>query len=367
MGTEEKVHPARPAGARARIFAMAALASIAAVVTYVGHEAYRAATDSFVAPTILSPDSDIVIAGKLHASQLNADRSRTASDLDAIREAIGAGEKAIERLKGLQRTPASASAWTSDVNNRQVSAGVAEERMLLDKNAVLHEMATRQERLVNESHVNLEAGLTSATDYAKELQIQNELQLALLENERSRHQVHAQVAQASAAQQSIAGTAPPTPEAITREEQAVRIELEIMRLASERRAKELEQARLVERMAMLDELDAQLKTRPAYRASDRSMDVAFVPYTQMNGVFPSAAVYECIWGVFHCKAVGEVTELFPGEVTLADPWGNQARGQYAVLKLTDHESAKAKTLRVRAHAPSGAPKAPADGPRVSSK
>ena len=32
---------------------------------------------------------------------------------------------------------------------------------------------------------------------------------------------------------------------------------------------------------------------------------------------------------------------------LPDPWGNQARGQYAVLNLADHEAAKSKTLRVR--------------------
>ena len=136
-----------------------------------------------------------------------------------------------------------------------------------------------------------------------------------------------------------------------------------MRLESEHRAKLFEQKLLTEKMAMLDGLDAQLKTRPAYRASQHSMDVAFVPYTQMDGVHEGAVVHECIWGIFHCKAVGEVTELVPGEVVLPDPWGNQARGQYAVLKLTDHESAKAKTLRVRTGATSSAEaKKPTTGP-----
>jgi hypothetical protein len=79
----------------------------------------------------------------------------------------------------------------------------------------------------------------------------------------------------------------------------------------------------------------------------RSLDVAFVPYTQIDGVAPGAPVYSCIWGLFLCKPVGTVAELVPGEVILPDPWGNQARGQYAVLDLHDRGSAKARTLRVR--------------------
>ena len=47
------------------------------------------------------------------------------------------------------------------------------------------------------------------------------------------------------------------------------------------------------------------------------------------------------------KSVGKIAELVPGEVVLPDPWGNLARGQYAVLDLREHESAKSKVLRVR--------------------
>jgi len=45
--------------------------------------------------------------------------------------------------------------------------------------------------------------------------------------------------------------------------------------------------------------------------------------------------------------VGTVSELVPGEVVQPDPWGASTRGQYAVLDLRDHRSARSKTLRVR--------------------
>jgi len=347
MGLDQKVDAARATGARARLFAIAALASLAAAVSYVGQQAYRAATDSFVAPIILSPDSDVVLAAKLRASQLSVERSRTISEVDAIEEALAAGQSAITRLKGLQRTPASSHAFATDTNARQVSASTADSKMLLDQREVLTEMAAKQDRLVREAHANLEAGLISKTELTKELQNQNELQLSLLENERTRHQVQAQIQQMTVAQRSLAGTAPPMPEVIAREEQMAHIELEVLRLESEHRAKLFEKKLLVDKLAMLDELDAQMKTRPMFRAAEQSMDVAFVPYTQMSGVYRGAVVQECIWGVFHCKPVGEVTELVPGEVVSPDPWGNQARGQYAVLRLNDHDAAKAKTLRVR--------------------
>ena len=138
------------------------------------------------------------------------------------------------------------------------------------------------------------------------------------------------------------------PELATRQEQMIRLDLEITRLKSENRSKAAQKTALADRVAKIDELAAQLKTRPAFLATQRSLDVAFVPYTQMSGVEPGAPVYSCLFGLFLCKDVGRVSDVVPGEVAMTDPWGNPSRGLYAVLNLTDRESAKSKTLRVRA-------------------
>lgn len=146
------------------------------------------------------------------------------------------------------------------------------------------------------------------------------------------------------------------PELIVRDDQIARVELEILRLESEDRTKRGEKKVLAEKLAKLDEAAAQLRERPLFRAIDRNVDVAFVPYTQIDGVHAGADVYRCKWGLFACASVGRVTEMVPGEVVLPDPWGNPARGQYAVLELRDGEAAREKTLRVR----TGTAMAPAD-------
>ncbi len=137
------------------------------------------------------------------------------------------------------------------------------------------------------------------------------------------------------------------PEVLTREEQLIRLDLELFRLGSERQAKLAEKEMAMKKVAQIDELAAQLKTRPIAQAAQRNLDAAFVPYTQLDGVKPGADVYRCIWGIFHCTSVGRVAELVPGEVVMPDPWGTMTRGQYAVLELKQHESATAKVLRIR--------------------
>jgi sulfur carrier protein ThiS len=100
-------------------------------------------------------------------------------------------------------------------------------------------------------------------------------------------------------------------------------------------------------LARLDELLKQLKNRPLSRAIVASTDVAFVPYTQLEGVSPGVELVTCTWALFRCRTVGRVKEVLPGEVIANDPWAKTARGQYAILELTDHEAAKEKTLRAR--------------------
>ena len=210
-------------------------------------------------------------------------------------------------------------------------------------------MAEKQERIAHEASSNLGASLISKTDLTREELSLNQVQLAMLDNESARAQGEASIRDLSLAQRSLArrtGT-PLMPEALGREDQMVRIELEIQRLESEQRTRRVQRKLVLDKLAKMDELDGQLRARPLFRATERSMDVAFVPYTQSGGVVRGSDVYDCVWGIFRCRSVGKIAELVPGEVVLPDPWGNPARGQYAVLDLREHEAAKSKVLRVR--------------------
>lgn len=347
MDTEVKQAPR--SGLGARLVALTALSLFVSGVGYVGTQAYHAATDSFVAPIILSPDNDLILANKLKVSELFVERTKAVTRIEAIDADLVACNQALTRLRGLHATASNAVAWLESVNRQQMSATRVETSSLDHQRTVLAGMIDKQEALVREAQANLESGLISRTDYAREAQSLSQMKLAMLENERAREQSRLAVHQVSLAHKSLGarGGAVPMPELLVREDEVVRLELEILKLESDRRAKLAEKKAMEEKLAQIAALEADLKQRPIFRATERAMDVAFVPYTQIEGVREGAPVYDCVWGLFACRPVGTVAELVPGEVVLPDPWGNQARGQYAVLELREHESAKSKTLRVR--------------------
>jgi hypothetical protein len=231
-----------------------------------------------------------------------------------------------------------------------MASGATELKSLTQRKEILSHLLEEQRTLAERARTDVESGIISRTQYAKEAQSVGQIELEVLENDRAIEQSALHGRESALVQQGLAqkGGVPLMPELATRQEQMIRLDLEITRLKSENRSKAAQKSALADRVARIDELAAQLKTRPAFLATQRSLDVAFVPYTQMSGVEPGAPVYSCLFGLFLCKDVGRVSDVVPGEVAMTDPWGNPARGLYAVLSLTDRESAKSKTLRVRA-------------------
>jgi hypothetical protein len=294
-------------GLRPRLLAFATLLAVVSLVTCVGHEAYRALTDSFVAPIILSPDNELVLQNKLKAGTLHAERSKALAERSALSGEIESGEQAAVRLRALLET-----------ERHGARAALEEER------AILEQMAGRQRKLLEAAAENLAARLITEAQHAEERQTLAQIEVALIENARVRAETR-----------------------LAREDRHARVEIELIRLETELRSKHVQLAALQEKLAMLDDVDRQLRERPTFQAMSRSVEVAFVPYTQLEGVEEDDEVYECLWGLLFCEPVGRVEELVPGEVVLTDPWGNPARGLYAVLDLHDPAAARSKSLRVR--------------------
>jgi hypothetical protein len=317
-------------------------------IAYVGHLGYRAGTDSFVAPIILSPDSDIVLNSKLQASQVQVERARTVAAMEQLDAELAAHATAIERLTALDQSQRSSRAFMSKAQRNTLGAEQQQRDVLGKQRADLVQMLREQEALVAQTHANAALNLVPKSDAVREDLAFRHLKLGLFELDRAIARADFELRQSSMVGASLAGQGPLMPELVAREEQMVHIQLELLKLKSEGRSKQAERATLVDKLAKIDELDAQLRARPIRRAADGRIDVAFVPYTQLNGVMPGAVVHNCTWGLFMCKQVGVVAEVVPGEVVLPDPWGNMARGQYAVLNLSDGLAARAKMLRVRA-------------------
>ena len=334
-----------------RVFSFAALCGAVAAIGYVGSTVYHIATDGFVAPIILSPDSDMVIQSKLSMNQLLAEKHRITTTKESIDEELEGAEKAIEQLKTLHEASSRGLEWTTEVTKRQSSAGYQDRRALSSQRAVLEKMISSEEMFAERMKRDMDAGLVSKMDYAREMQSLNQMKLAHIENDRARIVSDVQMSQVALTQRALRGAGDrarfATPEMLMQQDQLVRVQCEMFRLEAERRAKTSERRHIDEELAKIDELLTQLNARPIFRAIAAKTDVAFVPYTQIEGVKAGASVYDCIWGVFACKRVGRVAELLPGEAIVQDPWGSPARGQYAIMELDNSRAATAKTLRVR--------------------
>ena len=343
------------------------LSAVAVAFAYAAGAAYEYVRDAFVAPAILSPNSDLVITNRLRLGELEVERERAVADIEALDADLSGADSAIAGLQKLQKTAASAIEWTSTVTAEKANATVAQLHALSNERQLMVTMVEDQKKQTAKAEADVASGLIPATEYARRKESLNQAEIALLDNDRSSLQLQSSLEETALAQRALARprNAPQMPELIAQQEQMIRVELEIVRLTSEQRSKTGQKKALTERVAKIDEMARQLKSRPTYQAIEKNIDIAFVPYTQIDGVSDGAPVYSCLWGIIFCKEVGAVTQLVPGEVSVADPWGAPARGQYAVLDLYDHESARAKTLRVRswdAHRPAAS--APAAGSEV---
>ncbi len=349
---------------KTRLFSVVALAMTACAVGFVGDSVYRIATDSFVAPIVLTPDSDLVIQSKLALGQLLAERLKLQTRRDQNDTTIAASDEAIGELRALRRESEKALDWSKAMAGKQVRTGSLDLRALDRQRAMTNDLITRQRERLDSMKKDVDAGLVAKAEYEREVQSLSQLELGLLDRERARFASELQTAQATLAQTALRG-APgdmATPEMVMHRDQIVRIGCDILKLEAEKRAAIAERGHLDEELEKLDTLVAQLKGRPVFRATEAETNVAFIPYTQIDGAVRGAPVLDCVWGVVACKKVGKLAELLPGEVVVPDPWGTPTRGQYAILDLSDPHAAQSRLLRLR---PSGAvpTRAPVQEPR----
>jgi hypothetical protein len=346
--------------ARTRVLAAIALTGLLSSLGYAGFTAYHAINDSFVAPIILSPDNDLVIQSKLSLSRLQAERRTIDARIDENEAAADAAEASVARLEDFQRSASRALDWSMELTAKQESLGERDLQRIAEQEALVDGMTAHQKDVVAATEKNVAAGLTHKADLEREQQTLDQLRLTALQSERERVATEIQLHAASLAQKALHGGRGrlATPEMVGRQDQLVRVELDLLKLKAELATKRSLVRADRDELAKIDELVTQMKSRPIFRAIEGNQNVAFVPYTQIDGVHAGAAVYHCaVWGVFSCDPVGKVAELLPGEVAMQDPWGTPMRGQYALLDLSHPEAAQAKVLRVRG--PGDAAAAPA--------
>ena len=354
-----------------RILSVVALLATVCGVGYLAKNAYHIATDSFVVPVVLSPDSDVVIQSTLSRATLLSERMKITSQREQNEAELYAAEEAIEQLKVLQASVQKSLDWTTVVTKTQATADTSELEILRRHRAALMSMLAAQESVVERAKKDFEAGLLQNSELARDQNALGPIRVAIIENDRAVLLAQTQMDHLLLTKQAMSGShgaaRMTTPEMLAQQDQLVRIKCDLLKLEAERRTKNAEHRHIDEELAKLDELLVQLNKRPIFRAIDASTNVAFIPYSQIDGVSSGGKVYECVLGVISCTQVGRVTEVLPGEVIVPDPWGSLARGQYAVMELDDQHAAQSKTLRVRPASAKASGSGGVKAPTVASK
>jgi hypothetical protein len=313
---------------------------------------YLLYSDALVAPFVLSSDSDQVAASRLSLTGLLSDRDGAAVRIEIIENSIDVDRESITQLRELRSAVAGGLLYSGAVVSQNESAAGTDRERISDQRTLLWQAVDNQREYLKDLERQMSAGLVRRSDVARE---ENELRrLQLLELQNQREQVGAETRrhEIGLMRQSLSTVRPganaTAPDVLRYREQLLRVELELMSLEADLRGKlaELEAAKA--QAQRLEQLIAQIQSRPLYRAIEERQFLAFVPYTQLDQVTRDATLYECrVWSAFDCVRVGRVLEVLPGEVVAVDPWGSPARGQYAVMDLAVPRAAHAKVLRVR--------------------
>lgn len=342
-----------------RFGALLVLGCTAAVILWSAHAGYWAFSDAWVAPLHLSPDSDAVLYVRQQLTRETAERARLEAEVSRLDGQLGALSTALERLGKLRSSSSSAMQWQASVHAGEAGTFQSVLDTLQQQRAQLEGLHRAQAEVTGRAQQDLQSGLIERHEYTKHEQALRSAAAALADNQRlidetlQRKRVASVSSSAYRAKLkagnviSAKGSQGELPQAMQFQESEIRLELELQKLDAEHRStgqlRAVAQDSLDKQHALLEEL----KAKPLHRAVERSVDLAFVPYSQLEGVKPGVSVIACDFGVFRCRKVGQVTEVLSGEVVAEGATRELNRGVYVVLELEESAAIKERLLRLR--------------------
>ena len=184
--------------------ALAWLFIVLASVGFGSVTAYYAFVDSFIAPAILSPDSDVALTSKLRLGELEVERARAAADIEGIDADIETASAAMLHLEELRKASAMSIQWTASLTSQRVASGATELRSLMQRKGILSHLLEEQRTLAERARTDVESGVISRTQYAKEAQSVGQIELELLENDRAIEQSALHGRESALVQQGLA-------------------------------------------------------------------------------------------------------------------------------------------------------------------
>lgn len=352
-----------------RLLSIVALAALVGAVLGLSRVAYLAVTDAWVAPLQLSPDSREVVTLRMQAAKEEEQRVRLETEITSIAAEIAAIERSVQRLRLLEATYAEALRFSTTSRDTQRGALLREKALLDQQRAIMTGEVAHHQAALQRAARNLDAGVITATDLAQVEADVSRTQVSLSEKELEHARVNSALAAASreasalfvaAGKPALSGRAArnASPEVMRFDELRINVELQVTRLEAEKRAAEARQKSAEASIESARELHEKLQSTPLFQATHKELDLAFVPYSELESVRVGDDVVTCRWFLLACRKAGRVKRVYPGEIATEDPWGSAARGRYVELELSDRSVVGERTLRVRSPAQIAAREAP---------
>jgi hypothetical protein len=311
---------------------------VLALVSYLGANLFYVFSTSWVAPTVIAPTDEHVLALK---SKL--------ADEESARDQVIAG------LADADRVIAMHAEYLGNARKALVEELADRKSELASLHAIDHTFASTRAEVKSDSRAwsSLSKQRLSAEYDAhlidREAALSGALQLSQLAQGNLNLAEHEMVLSKRRAElirdtDALAAAVSHQP--------AHRHSLEVLRILQELKRAQLELAKagderqvLQKSLARHDEIVRSIAESPYLLAVAQKSTIAFTPYANLAKVKPGAPLYACSLGLFWCRQVGQVVAVLPGEVSLEHPLQKQTlRGQSVQLRLTDAKAAEDKTL-----------------------
>ncbi len=340
--------PPRPAGMQRmivstyRLLGFGILSIIVVVlVGYIATSAFYFVSDSWIQPMVVSPTDERVLQLRSDLAEQATVRDQVAVDLQHTDRFIAAQQDfQAEFVKAVKADLAERKSSLGRV--AQLARQFRGERSRIRKSNDEFREASKQEmsKEYEARLINKDALLSGAY---QDGQIANS-NLSLAERQAEFENRAASLSKESAALEGV----------LSKKANAGVLSYDVLKIKRDYDTSRLETAKATEeRKALQDSLerhDAILKSirqSPQLRAADQKADVAFVPYSNFEGLKVGTPVYACAIEMVMCHEAGKVKAILPGEVTSKHPnRDKQLRGQMVELALDDADAAEENVLFV---------------------
>jgi hypothetical protein len=340
--------PPRPAGMQRlivstyRLLGFGILSIIVVVlIGYIATSAFYFVSSSWIQPMVVSPTDERVLQLKSELAEQASVRDKIAVDLQHTDRFIAAQQDfQTEFVKAVQADLAERKSSLGRV--AQLARQYRGERSRIRSSNDDFARMSKEEisREYKAGLVNRDGLLNGAYQQG---QIANS-NLSLAERQAEFENRAASLEKESAALEGV----------LSKKANAGVLSYEVLKIKRDYDTSRLETAKATEeRKALQDSLerhDAILKSirqSPQLRAADRKADVAFVPYSNFDGLKVGTPVYACAIEMLICHEAGKVQAILPGEVTSKHPnREKQLRGQMVELALDDADAAEENVLFV---------------------